>query len=483
MTSLELYLIGGASLLILSVIASKATGRIGVPSLLVFLAIGMIAGSEGLGGIHFDNAQHAQNLGVVALIYILFAGGLDTDINHIRPVLRSGLMLATVGTLVTCVLTASFATMALHFSWLEGLLLGAVVSSTDAAAVFAVLRGRGVHLQEGVQPLLELESGANDPTAVLLTVGILQLMAHPDYSAWMLLPEFLKEMSVGAAIGFFSARGMAWVLNRLKLESEGLYPVVTLALVALVYGSAQAAGGSGFLAVYLAGLLLGDQTFIHKKSLMHFHGGIAWLMQIAIFLALGLLVFPSRLITIAGQGLLISAFLILIARPVAVHLSLVRSGFDPRQKLMIAWTGLRGSVPVILATYALLAGIPKADHIFNLVFFIVITSVVLQGSSIPWVARRLRVEAPHREKFRYPLEYVPNADMHNDLQPIVIGGDSTVVGKSVLELRLPKEALIALIQRRGKVIVPRGGTHLEAGDTLLVLADRQVFADVRGLLG
>ncbi len=439
----------------------------------------MIAGSDGIGGVYFDNAVHAQTLGVVALIYILFAGGLDTEIKTIRPVIWQGASLATVGVLLTCGLTGWFAKEVIGLSWLEGLLLGAIVSSTDAAAVFTILRGKNVGLSGRIVPLLELESGANDPMAVLLTVGLLELMTGQVGSPWELLPGLVMQIVVGGVIGYLAGKGIGQLLNRAKLEFEGLYPVLTLSLVVFVYGLTQKLGGSGFLAVYLTGLFLGNQNFIHRKSLTLFHDGIAWLMQIAMFLALGLLVFPPRLMPVVDDGLLISLFLIFVARPVAVFISLAGSPFTWRQKGMVSWVGLRGSVPIILATYALTARIDKADGIFHLVFFIVLTSVLVQGTLITTVAKLLKVDVAAKEKYRFPLEYVPSGDMKNDLVPIEVPFGSHAAGKSIIQLKLPKEALIVLIQRKGNVVVPKGTTILEVDDTLLVLAEKNIFAEVQ----
>ncbi len=281
MPPIEYILLGVAVLLLLSVIASQATGRLGVPALLLFLVIGMLAGSDGPGGIYFDDPWLAQSLGVAALAFILFSGGLDTRWEDVRPVLWKGVALSTLGVFITAILVGWFATTALDFSWLEGLLLGAVVSSTDAAAVFSVLRSRNVSLKGQLKPLLELESGSNDPMAVYLTIGFIQLLSQPAASMMDLIPLFLQQMTLGAAFGYGIGKAMVWIVNRVRLEYEGLYPVLTVSLVLLDYGATSALGGNGFLAVYLAGLVMGPSDFIHKRSLMRFHDGLAWLMQIA----------------------------------------------------------------------------------------------------------------------------------------------------------------------------------------------------------
>jgi len=482
MIATEYVLLGASVLLLLSILASKASGRLGVPALLLFLGIGMLAGSDGPGGIYFDDARLSQSLGVVALALILFAGGLDTDWNSIRPVFREGLALSTLGVLFTALLVGGFVTWVLHFSLLEGLLLGAIVSSTDAAAVFAVLRSRNVSLRGSLEPLLELESGSNDPMAVFLTIGFIRLLATPTASATSLIPLFVLQMALGAALGYGIGKMTVHFVNRLRLEYEGLYPVLTLSLVIFIYGAATSLGGNGFLAVYLAGLVMGNSDFIHKRSLIRFHDGLAWLMQITMFLTLGLLVFPSRLIPIAGSGLLIAAFLMLIARPIGVFVSLAFTKRSLREKVMVSWVGLRGAAPIILATFPYLAGISKADTVFHLVFFIVLTSVLIQGTSIPLVARWLGVDAPATDRRQHPLEFVPAGSSRHDLVEIKIPPGSAAAGKQIVELGLPIGALAVLINRSGDYIVPSGGTVLAEGDTVLVLADKESLARARSVL-
>lgn len=368
MISIEHILVAASILLLLSVLASKASAKLGIPALLLFLVLGMLAGSDGPGGIYFDDAHLAQSLGVVALALILFSGGLDTEWSSVRPVLWKGLALSTAGVLITAALVGLFARMVLGFSLLEGVLLGAIVSATDAAAVFSVLRARSVGLKGHVRPLLELESGSNDPMAVFLTTGLIGIMTQPQARWFSLVPMFIQQMVLGAALGYAIGRLMVFLINRLRLEFEGLYPVLTLSLILLTYGGTASLGGNGFLAVYVAGLVMGKNDFIHKRSVMRFHDGLAWLMQIVMFLALGLLVFPSHLLPIIGLGLLSSLFLMLVARPVSVLVTMAFSGMRLNEKLMISWVGLRGAVPIVLATFPLLAGMPRAEIIFDLVF-------------------------------------------------------------------------------------------------------------------
>lgn len=482
MTSIEHILLAVSILLFLSVMASKASAKLGVPALLLFLLLGMLAGSEGPGGIYFDNAAWAQSVGVVALVLILFSGGLDTEWSSLQRVIWPGLALSTVGVLITTLLVGVFAKLLLGFSLLEGLLLGSIVSSTDAAAVFSVLRTSGVGLKGRARPLLELESGSNDPMAVFLTTGIIGIMTGTETGPLSLVPTFIQQMAVGAAVGYGIGRLVIVLLNRLRLEIEGLYPVLTLSLVLLTYGGTAALGGNGFLAVYIAGLVMGKGDFIHKRSVMRFHDGLAWLMQIAMFLTLGLLVFPSHLLPVAGAGLLVSAFLILAARPISVFVALAFSRFKLNEKTMISWVGLRGAVPIVLATFPLLARLPKAEMLFDLVFFIVLTSILLQGTSIPLFARWLRLDAPPADKPHYPLELESGAGLQSDLVSVEVPNLSPVKGKQVVDVGFPRGALIVLIGRGDSFIVAKGGTVILPQDRLLMLADEKDLAETRRIL-
>jgi potassium/hydrogen antiporter len=388
MKQFELILVIVGGLLLLSVLASRLSSRLGVPALLLFLLIGMLAGSEGPGGIYFDDARLAQSLGVVALSFILFDGGLGTDWSVVRSTAWTGISLSTIGVLVTAILVGLAAMPVLGFSLLQGLLLGAVVAPTDAAAVFSVLREKRLPLKGRVVPLLELESGLNDPMAVFLTIGLTELLTTPGLSPFTLVPFFVQQMLIGGVVGIVLGFGLLVLIARLRFGSREIHPILSSALVMATYGGTALLGGSGFLAVYLAGLVLGGSNLPRKDALLRFHNVIALLMEIAMFLALGLLVFPSHLLSIIGVGLLMTLVL-LVARPVSVFVSLPVSRFSVRQKTFIAWVGLRGAAPIILATFPLLAGVPGASLIFDLVFFIVLVSVLAQGLSIPVVARWL----------------------------------------------------------------------------------------------
>ena len=479
---IEYLLLAVALLLLLCVFGSKAAGQVGVPALLLFLVLGMLAGSDGPGGIAFDDPWLAQSLGVVALTFILFAGGLDTRWGSVRPVLWPAVALATLGVALTALLVGWFTTAVLGFSWLEGLLLGAIISSTDAAAVFGVLRSKRIALKGGLQPLLELESGSNDPMAIFLTLGLTRLLVDPSARVVDLVPMFMLHMVLGTALGYGIGRSLGSLVNRIRLQYEGFYPVLTVAWVLLTYGAVTTLGGNGFLAVYVAGLVMGNSPFIHKRSLTHFHDGLAWLMQITMFFTLGLLVFPSRLLPVAAASLAVAAFLMLVARPIGVLLTLLPTAFRLREQLMIAWVGLRGAVPIVLATFPLLAGLPQAETIFNVVFFTVLTSVLLQGTSLPLVARWLGVDTPLAVTPRSPLNFEPVGRMTSELVEIVIPEGAVVTGKRIVEISLPPGALIVLLGRDNDFLIPSGETLLEAGDTLLVLADRGELTAVRTLL-
>ena len=479
---LDLLLISFGALILFSIVASKASGRLGLPALVLFLLVGMLAGSEGLVGIAFDDPLVAQSIGIIALAYILFSGGLDTEWRAVRPLLWLGAALSTVGVVLTASTLGLVASWMLGLPILQGLLLGAIVSSTDAAAVFSVMRSRGIGLQERLKRVLELESGSNDPMAIFLTVGLITLIVQPDVGGWSLLPLFVRQMLVGAAVGWGLGRLLVVAINRIHLNYDGLYPVFTLAAVAVVYGLTDWLGGNGFLAVYLAGLVMGNQHFIHKRSVMRFHDGLAWLMQITMFLALGLLVFPSELVSVAWTGLLLALVLMFVSRPLAVFATLWFSGLPRREVGLVAWVGLRGAVPIILATYPLVMGVQNASLIFNVVFFIVLTSVLLQGPSIPLVARVLGVDVPLARSPRYPIEFEQTAGLDSDLVEVVVPVGSSVIGRRILEIGLPEGALVVLISRDGAFVVPRGSTIVLEGDRLLMLADDTSLTQVRALV-
>ena len=467
----------GSVLLLISVIAGKTTNRLGVPTLIFFLIIGILAGSEGIGGVQFDNAELAQLIGITALNFILFSGGLDTDWQSIRPILWRGLSMSTIGVFLTASTVGFFVHYFFGFTLAEGLLLGAIISSTDAAAVFSILRSRGIGLKGYLRPVLEFESGSNDPLAYFLTITLTGIVATGNVNFAELIPSFLIQFILGGAIGYVMGKANVWLINNIKLEIEGLYTVLTMGLALFTYSITHYLGGNGFLAIYLCAVIMGNSNMIHRRSLIKFYDGQAWLMQIILFLTLGLLIFPSRIIPIAGMGLLISAFLIFIARPIGVFTALSFFQSNNRSKFFLSWVGLRGSVPIVFATYPLLAGIPKADLIFNLVFFISVTSVLLQGTTLGLVAKWLHVLVPAKAKRRSGFDFEITDKIKSEMREIVLPDQSKAVYKKIVDLRIPATVNILSIKRGDVYISPNGSTRLQAADVLYVLAEDKSSVD------
>lgn len=483
--SSENIILAGSILLIASLLASKTSFKLGIPTLILFLGIGMLAGSEGIGGIYFNDPHLTQLLGVVALNLILFSGGMDTKLESVKPVIWRGISLSTIGVLLTAATIGFFVHWITDFTLLEGLLLGSIVSSTDAAAVFSILRTKSIGLKGSLRPLLELESGSNDPMAYVLTISFTYLVANGDASITKLIFDFFKEMIIGGVLGYVLGKSMTFVINKVQLETEGLYPVLVMALVLFTFAITHLLGGNGFLAVYLSALILGNSNFLHKKSLIKFYDGQAWLMQIIMFLTLGLLVFPSRITPIAGTGILIALVLIFFARPIGVFVSLSFFKMRLREKLFISWVGLRGAVPIVFATYPLIAGVGKADVIFHMVFFISASSVLLQGSTLPIAARWLKVTVPKKKAKRMTaLDMELYDTIQSEFVEIFLPGNSPAIGKAIVKLNLPKPTLIVLIVRDGRYIQPNGSTVLEEGDKLLLLANnKDMLNDIYHILG
>ena len=470
----------GSLLLFISIIAGKTSYRFGVPTLVLFLAIGMLAGSDGIGGIYFDNPSVAQFIGVVSLNFILFSGGLDTNWQSIKPVLWQGISLSTLGVLLTAVTMGTFVWAITDFTIYEGLLLGAIISSTDAAAVFSILRGKNLALRNNLRPTLELESGSNDPMAYVLTIAFLAMVINPDQSLLTIIPLFLKQMIIGGIAGLLFGVASKYVINRIKLGFEGLYPVLVISLMFITFSGTDALGGNGFLAVYLCAVYLGNQDLIHKKTILKMFDGLAWLMQIVLFLTLGLLVYPTEILPILGIGLLISLFQILVARPISVFLSLMPFKMKVRRRFYISWVGLRGAVPIVFATYPLIAGIEKASMIFNIVFFISLSSVLIQGTTLSLIAKWLNVALPEDSKPKSPLDDLLSETAKAIMVEIKMPANGVAVNKKIVDLNFPKTALIAMINRDNKFITPSGATEVLAEDTLVVLSDtkegiRQVY--------
>ena len=451
--------------------------RTGLPMLAFFLIVGMLAGSDGVGKISFDYPATAQFLGIVALCFILFSGGLDTKFDQIKPIMWRGITLSTFGVLITALCLGAFVHWVTDFSWFESFLLGSIVSSTDAAAVFAIFRSKNTGLKRNLRPTLELESGSNDPMAYFLTLTFISLIKQPDASVWIMIPMFLKGVTLGAAMGFLIGKLAIRVINRIGLFVEGLYPVLTIAMMLFCFSITEVIGGNGFLAIYISGLVMGNSNFIHKRSLLKFYDGFAWLMQILMFLTLGLLVFPSHLTPIIGIGLLISVFLMLVARPVAMLLCLLPFRVYYKDLTFISWVGLKGAVPIIFATYPMVEKIPNADVIFHIVFFITLTSLLLQGTTLFNVANWLHLSIPEGKARKTIIEF-DSATVKSVLEEIIVEPDFRCVNHAIVELKLPKAVLIVMIEREDKYFTPNGSTVIEQGDRLIILADSKANLEI-----
>ena len=473
----ENILLIGSLLLFISLIAGKTSDKFGVPVLILFITIGMFAGSEGIGGINFDNPKIAQFIGIVALNFILFSGGLDTDWQSIRPVLWQGVTLSTLGVFLTAITLGVFVWAITDFTIYEGLLLGSIVSSTDSAAVFSILRSKNLALKDNLRPTLELESGSNDPMAYILTLVFTGLVVNQDSSLIDAVPLFFMQMVIGALSGLILGKIYTYVINNIELPAEGLYIVLLIAILFFNFSFTNFIGGNGFLAVYLSAVYLGNQELMHKKKILKSFDSFAWLMQIILFLSLGLLVFPSEIVPFLGIGLLISVFLIVIARPITVFISLIPFKTGIREKWFLSWVGLRGAVPIVLATYPLIAGAEKAHMIFNIVFFIALTSVIVQGTSLPLVAKWLHLTIPSELKKITQTDLIFTDGIKSLLTQITIPENGPTVGKQIIELGLPKTTLISFILRNKNYIVPDGSTVLEKNDVLFVLSENKDALD------
>lgn len=471
--TIENILLIGSLLLLISIVAGKTSFKYGVPTLLLFLAIGMLAGSEGIGGIQFDNPKMAQFIGIVSLNFILFSGGLDTNWTSIKPILKEGIALSTLGVFLTALTVGGFVYAITDFTIYESMLLGSIVSSTDAAAVFSILRSKNLALKTNLRPTLELESGSNDPMAYVLTIAFLSLVVNQDMSVWSLIPTFFQQMILGALLGLGFGKLSKWIINKIELDFEGLYPVLAIALMFLTFSVTDFFGGNGFLAIYICAVYIGNSDIIHKKAILKMFDGISWLVEIVLFLTLGLLVFPSQILPYAGIGIFISLFLMFIARPVGVFISLVFFKMKMRRRFYISWVGLRGAVPIVFATYPLLAGIDKANAIFNIVFFISVTSVLIQGTTLTKVAEWLHVALPEKVKPLSEVEKIILDIPKSSLQEFDVLPDLKVIDKRIVDLKFPSSAFIIMIKRNDKYIRPGGSTTLQAHDVLMVLADKQ----------
>jgi len=470
---LLLLLVG--AILAASIVVAIGAARTGLPVLVAFLGVGMLLGSDGPGGIDFDDAELAREVGVIGLAAILYEGGLQTSWRRLRQVAGAAALLSTVGVAVSALVTGFAAHLLFDLSWLEAILLGAVVSSTDAAAVFATLRF--THIRRRIARTLEAESGGNDPMAIALTVGLIAWIESPDdHGLGDLAVLVVRELGLGLLVGVALGALATWVFARLPTSIGAFAPVASVATAALSFGVADVIGGSGFLAVYLVGLAVGSTPSRYRRHLVAFHEGLAFLAQVALFIVLGLLVFPSDLLDVALPSLALAVLLALVARPVSVWVATALNDFTGRERLLIGWAGLRGAIPIVLATFVLSSDVTERTTIFNAVFFVVVVSTILQGTTLEWVAGKLGLIDPVPPVREAPLEVAPLSRL--DLVDFRVSADHSISGAAVRELGLPRSALIAVINRGEDTIPPRGSTVVEAGDTLFVLVPRAMRADL-----
>jgi hypothetical protein len=473
----ENILLVGAILLFLSVLVGKTGAKFGVPALLLFLGVGMLAGSDGF-GIYFDSPQIAQFIGTVALCIILFSGGMDTHYREIKPILAPGVTLATLGVLMTTIITGLFIYSLsdllpgnFQLGLLESMLLAAVMSSTDSASVFSILRSKGISLKERLRPTLELESGSNDPMAYMLTILLIQVIEIGVIDWPHSIVLLFMQLSIGAAAGFALGYAIVWIINRINVPNESLYPVLLFSCVFFVFAFTNLLQGNGYLAVYIAGLVVGNRKLVHKRSLTTFFDGFTWLFQIVMFLTLGLLVNPSELPAVAGVGLLVAIFMIVVSRPISVFACLLPfRRFTTRARVYISWVGLRGAVPIIFATYPLMsAEIPNARMIFNIVFFVTIVSLLVQGTTVSAMARWLGLVGKSEEKEIFNVA-LPD-EIKSAMSEIELTDEALSGGNKLMNLSLPDNTLVVMVKRREQYFVPKGHTHLQSGDRLLVISD------------
>jgi sodium/hydrogen antiporter len=480
----EPILLVGSILMLAGIMAGKVGTRFGVPALLLFLITGMIFGSAGL-GIQYNDAGHTQFIGMVALTVILFFGGLETKFAEIRPILGPGITLSTLGVLLTTVCFGGFlygldqlGLAPVHFTFPIALLLAATMSSTDSASVFALLRSKNMHLKEGLRPILELESGSNDPMAYMLTIALIQYVtgANEDGSMWSILVTFLLQFSVGGLLGY----AMGWLtvklLNKANIGNEALYPILLLCAVFLTFSATTLLQGNGYLAVYIMGVLVGNRKVVHKKSIITFFDGLTWLLQIALFIILGLFVDAHSLLPIAGFALLAGLFMIFVARPLAVHLCLVFfPSISMRGRWFLSWVGLRGAVPIIFATYPLMSQVEGAETLFNIVFFITLLSLLIQGSTMPAVARLLKLDEEAKNEVSLFGVEIPQ---HTGTKMVEreVTQEMLSSGRRLMEIDLREEELVILVRRGDNYMVPKGKLVLEIGDVLLIVFEQQTQA-------
>lgn len=471
-----------AAMLMMSVFVGKAGSRFGMPALLLFLGVGMLAGVDGF-GLHFDSASSAQFIGMIALSIILFTGGLETRFSDIRPVLMPGLVLATVGVLLTTGITGVFIYYVFHwlvpeysFGWTESLLIAAIMSSTDSASVFSIFDSAKLGLRQKLRPTLELESGSNDPMAYLLVIiliGIIEGNGHHETAGALLLDSSVTlavQLLFGAIGGICFGYATVWIINRLSADNEFLYPVMVISCVFFTFTLTEIIGGNSYLAVYIAGLVVGNKRLAVRRTITTFFGGFTWLVQILMFLTLGLLVNPHELLHVIVPGIALGLFIMLVARPVAVFLSLIPfRQYSLKGRVYVAWVGLRGAVPIIFATYAVVSpGVEESSFIFNIVFFITILSLLLQGTTVNAMARWLGLSMPVRESAFQGIDI--SEDIAATTRELEITSDMLADGCTLKEIRLPSDALAVMLRRDDMYIVPKGDTRLYIGDVLLLVS-------------
>ncbi len=478
--STELLLLVGSALFFVSMLVGKAGHRFGVPVLLLFLAVGMTFGTDGF-GLNFQNIQLAQTIGTICLSLILFSGGLDTRARDIRPVIGPGVILATLGVLFTALITGFFVWWlsshwfaALGIGFLTALLLASTVSSTDSASVFGILRSKGLSLKNNLRPMLELESGSNDPMAYMLTIVFMDIISSGnDPNFLLIIGTILVQLVVGSLLGYYLGKISVVIINRIRMDNASLYPVLLLILGVFVFSATYFLKGNGYLAVYIAGLVIGNSKFVHKRTSMKFMDGFAWMSQILLFLTLGLLVNPSELLGVLLPATLIALFMIFVSRPISVFLCLIPfKRISVKDKLYVSWVGLRGAVPIIFAILPLAAGIPEARWIFNIVFVITIISLLVQGTTLPLVAKWLHLSEEsmrYRQFEDFDVEF--SEEIKSAMTEIYITAETLEYGKNLMEMPLPDKTLVVMVKRDEQFFVPTGQTQLHEGDKLLVISD------------
>ena len=480
MSDERLILVGGL-LLTAGLIASLFAGRIRLPGLVLFLGLGMLLGSDGLDWIDFEDYHLAETIGVIALSLILFEGGLTAGFDEIRPVLRPALLLALVGTLVTAAIGGLAAVWLFDLDLLDGLLVGSIIASTDGAAIFAVLRSSS--LKKRLARTLEAEAGFNDPVAVLLVLGFIEWIKQPDYGLVDMLWLFVRQLGIGTAVGV----GVGWLavqgFKRARLDTPGLYPVASLAAAAVSYGAAASIEGSGFLAVYLVGLALGSANIPAKQTVTSFHVGLAWVAQLTMFLALGLLIFPSQLADVALEGTILALVIAFVARPAATFVATAFDRFSFEERVVLGWAGLRGAVPIVLALFPVNEAVRGNLEFLNIVFFAVVVSTLLQGTTFEALARRLGMTTDEPALPSPVAETGTIRRLGAEVMEYPVQDDDAIVGLRTRELELPREALVNVIVRDGEAVLPRGSTRVEGGDQLHVVVRQEAAPEVRELIG